>query len=106
MSEIPDIDLEKTKSSIVEFIKSKVDEANSEGIAIGLVGGVIPMVLLFFGYSKLIAFVSGEFSLLTGVLQFLPVADVFRTLLPVAMILSVGIGFFGSFFTTRKHLRV
>ena len=77
-----------------------------EGIAIGLVGGVIPMVLLFFGYSKLIAFVSGEFSLLTGVLQFLPVADVFRTLLPVAMILSVGIGFFGSFFTTRKHLRV
>ena len=77
-----------------------------EGIAIGLVGGVIPMVLLFFGYSKLIEFVSGEFSLLTGVLQFLPVADVFQTLLPVAMLLSVGIGFFGSFFTTRKHLRV
>ena len=40
MSEIPDIDLEKTKSSIVEFIKSKVDEANSEGIAIGLSGGI------------------------------------------------------------------
>lgn len=77
-----------------------------EGIVIGLVGGVIPMVLLFFGYSKLIEFVSGEFSLLTGVLQFLPVADVFKTLLPVAMLLSVGIGFFGSFFTTRKHLRV
>ena len=77
-----------------------------EGIVIGLVGGVIPMVLLFFGYSKLIEFVSGEFSLLTGVLQFLPVADVFQTLLPVAMLLSVGIGFFGSFFTTRKHLRV
>ena len=77
-----------------------------EGIVIGLVGGVIPMVLLFFGYSKLIEFVSGEFSLLTGVLQFLPVVDVFQTLLPVAIILSVGIGFFGSFFTTRKHLRV
>ena len=77
-----------------------------EGIVIGLVGGVIPMVLLFFGYSKLIEFVSGEFSLLTGVLQFLPVVDVFKTLLPVAMLLSVGIGFFGSFFTTRKHLRV
>ena len=77
-----------------------------EGIVIGLVGGVIPLVLLFFGYSKLIEFVTGEFSLLTGVLQFLPVVDVFKTLLPVAMILSVGIGFFGSFFTTRKHLRV
>ena len=76
-----------------------------EGITIGLVGGVIPMVLLFFGYSKLIEFISGEFSLLTGVLQFLPVVDIFKTLLPVEMILSVGIGFFGSFFTTRKHLR-
>lgn len=40
MSEIPKIDLEKTKSGIVEFIKSKVREANSEGIAIGLSGGI------------------------------------------------------------------
>ena len=76
-----------------------------EGIVIGLVGGVIPMVLLFFGYSKLIEFISGEFNLLTDVLQFLPVVDIFKTLIPVEMILSVGIGFFGSFFTTRKHLR-
>ena len=75
------------------------------GIVIGLVGGVIPMVLLFFGYSKLIEFISGEFNLLTDVLQFLPVVDIFKTLIPVEMILSVGIGFFGSFFTTRKHLR-
>lgn len=40
MSEIPKMDLEKTKSDIVEFIKSKVDEANSDGIAIGLSGGI------------------------------------------------------------------
>lgn len=40
MSEIPEIDLEKTKSDIVEFIKSKVNEANSDGIAIGLSGGI------------------------------------------------------------------
>ena len=77
-----------------------------EGIVIGLVGGIVPLLILFFGYSKLVAFVSGEFSLLTGVLQFLPVAELFDVLVPVAMVLSVGIGFFGSFFTTRKHLRV
>ena len=40
MSEIPKIDLEKTKSDIVEFIKSKVSEANSDGITIGLSGGI------------------------------------------------------------------
>ena len=77
-----------------------------EGIVIGLVGAVIPMAALFFGYSALVEYVMGEFNLLTGVLQFLPAAELFNTLIPVALILSVGIGFFGSFFTTRKHLRV
>lgn len=77
-----------------------------EGIVIGLVGAVIPMVALFFGYRELVTYVMGEFNLLTGVLQFLPVEELFGILIPVALILSVGIGFFGSFFTTRKHLRV
>ena len=77
-----------------------------EGIVIGLVGAVIPLVALFVGYKELVAYVMGEFNLLTGVLQFLPVTELFRILIPVALILSVGIGFFGSFFTTRKHLRV
>ncbi len=77
-----------------------------EGIVIGLVGAVVPLVVLFFGYSELIDYVSGEFSLLTGVLQFLPVFELFKTLIPVALVLSVGIGFFGSFFTTRRHLRI
>ena len=77
-----------------------------EGITIGLVGAVIPMVILYFGYSELVAYVTGEFNLLTGVLQFLPAQELFVTLIPIALVLSVGIGFFGSLFTTRKHLRV
>ncbi len=40
MSEILEIDLEKTKSDIVEFIKSKVRNANCDGIAVGLSGGI------------------------------------------------------------------
>lgn len=77
-----------------------------EGIIIGLVGAVIPLAVLFFGYRELVAYVVGEFKLLTGVLQFLPVEQLFKNLVPIAMALSVGIGFFGSFFTTRKHLKV
>ena len=77
-----------------------------EGIAIGLVGAIIPLIVLFFGYRELVGYVMGEFNLLTGVLQFLPVEELFNILIPVALILSVGIGFFGSFFTTRKHLRI
>lgn len=77
-----------------------------EGIVIGLVGAIIPLIVLFFGYRELVSYVMGEFNLLTGVLQFLPAGELFNVLIPVAMLLSVGIGFFGSFFTTRKHLRV
>ena len=40
MSEIPKIDLEKTKNDIVEFIKSKVDESKTDGIVVGLSGGI------------------------------------------------------------------
>lgn len=77
-----------------------------EGIVIGLVGAIIPLVVLFFGYRELVSYVMGEFNLLTGVLQFLPAVELFNILIPIALILSVGIGFLGSFFTTRKHLRV
>ena len=77
-----------------------------EGIIIGLVGALIPLLVLFFGYKELVAYVINEFHLLSGVLQFLPVTELFRTLIPIALVLSVGIGFLGSFFTTRKHLRV
>lgn len=77
-----------------------------EGIIIGLIGGLLPMTALFFGYRELVAYVVNEFHLLTDVLQFLPVEVLFKNLIPVALILSVGIGFFGSFFTARKHLSV
>ena len=38
--EIPDIDCEKTENTIVEFIKSKVSESKTDGIVIGLSGGI------------------------------------------------------------------
>ena len=77
-----------------------------EGILIGIIGAVIPLSLLYVLYTKLVGYVSGEFNILTGLLQFLTVEEMFRTLLPVGMILGVGIGFFGSIFTTQRHLKV
>ena len=77
-----------------------------EGIVIGLLGAIIPMAALYFGYSELVKYIVKEFNLLTDVLQFLPVEELFINLIPISVILSVGIGFFGSFSTTRKHLRV
>ena len=77
-----------------------------EGIVIGLLGGIIPMAALYFGYQKLVGYILGEFQMLTDMLEFLPSKELFIGLIPVALVLSVGIGFLGSLFTARKHLRV
>ena len=77
-----------------------------EGLVIGLIGAVIPLVILYFVYDKAVAYVMTKFSLLNNIIEFLPVTTVYRTLLPVGLILGVGIGSIGSAFTIRKHLRV
>ncbi|MCF2555493.1 permease-like cell division protein FtsX [Faecalicatena contorta] len=77
-----------------------------EGLLIGLIGAVIPLVMLYFMYEKAIQYIMERFSLLNNIVDFLPVVSVYRTLLPVGLALGVGIGFVGSFFTIRKHLRV
>lgn len=77
-----------------------------EGLIIGAVGAVIPLVMLYFLYDKAVTYIMSRFSLLNNIVDFLPVVDVYRTLLPVGVALGVGIGFVGSFFTIRKHLKV
>ena len=77
-----------------------------EGLLIAIVGAIIPLVMLFFMYDKAVAYIMTKFSLLNNIITFLPVTNVYRTLLPVGIALGVGIGFVGSFFTIHKHLRV
>ena len=77
-----------------------------EGILIGLIGAAVPLVLLYFMYSRLITYVAEKFIWLTNMLTFIPVNQVFTTLVPVALILGVGSGFVGSRLTIRKQLKV
>ena len=77
-----------------------------EGILIGLIGSLLPLGLIYVLYKKVIDYVMIEFPSLSGLMQFLPVSEIYRTLLPVCLGLGAGIGFLGSFITVRKHLRV
>ena len=77
-----------------------------EGMIIGLIGAIIPLVLLFVMYKKVNEYVLTKFSMLSSVVQFMSVTQVFEVLTPVALILGMGIGLFGSVITIRKHLRV
>ncbi len=76
-----------------------------EGIIIGLIGAAIPMGLLYYLYGIATAFVEEKFAFLSF-LTFLPAYEIFQYLVPFSLLIGVGIGFLGSFFTVRKHLKV
>ncbi len=77
-----------------------------EGMIIGLIGSALPLVLLYYIYEVALKFLAEKFAFLSSLLVTLPVWDVFMVLIPVSLVIGVGIGFFGSFFTVRKHLKV
>lgn len=77
-----------------------------EGMFIGLIGATIPLLLLYFMYQKIIVYIADKFNFIGSMINFVPVHTVFKTLIPVAVILGVGIGFLGSRLTIRKHLKV
>ena len=77
-----------------------------EGMFIGLIGATIPLLLLYFMYQKIIVYIADKFNFIGSMINFVPVHTVFKTLIPVAVILSDGIGFLGSRLTIRKHLKV
>lgn len=77
-----------------------------EGLVIGLLGSVIPVVILYFCYGRVEDYVAGHFAFLSSLMTFLPVMEIFKVLGPVALALGLGIGFFGSLITVRRHLHI
>ena len=77
-----------------------------EGIVLGIIGAAIPLAVLYFLYNNTVEYILNRFNVLTGVVDFIPVAQIYQTLLPIGLALGIGIGLIGSFWTTRKHLRV
>lgn len=77
-----------------------------EGVLIGLIGSMIPLLVLYELYNRVIFYIMGKFSVLDSILHFLSVKEVFASLAPVTVCIGVGIGLLGSIVTVRKHLRV
>ena len=77
-----------------------------EGMVLGVIGAAIPLTGLYFCYNAAVSYILTKFNVLTGVVDFIPVWQIYQTLLPISLALGIGIGLIGSFFTTRKHLRV
>ncbi|MGI6009894.1 MAG: permease-like cell division protein FtsX [Ruminococcus sp.] len=77
-----------------------------EGLLIGLIGAVIPLVILYFMYNRAVTYILEKFNILSDIVSFLAARQVFEVLIPAGLILGMGIGFIGSAITIRKHLKV
>ena len=104
------ITVRKDEISIMKYVGATDGFVNApffvEGIAIGIIGSIIPLVALFFLYRQMVEFVMSKFSMLNNLLAFLPVMTVFRVLIPVSLLLGLAIGILGSLFALRKHENV
>ena len=77
-----------------------------EGMLIGAVGAAIPLGIIYALYNNIIGMATAKFPMLSQLLSFLTVQEIFKVLLPVSLCIGVGIGFLGSYSTVRKHLKV
>ena len=77
-----------------------------EGTILGLVGAAIPLGVMLFVYRQTVEYVMNRFELLSGIIQFLPLGTFYPMMAAIALALGGGLGFFVSFFTIRKELRV
>ena len=104
------ITVRKVEIAIMKYIGAKDFVVRSpfviEGLIIGIFGAAIPLTLLYFLYDRAVQYIMTKFSILQNIIDFLPVGTVYQILLPVGLIMGIGIGFLGSFFTVRKHLKV
>ena len=77
-----------------------------EGIIIGLAGAAVPLGLIYVVYQQAAIYLEQNFQQISSLIVFLPIQEIFPYMAGVAMVLGVGIGFVGSFFTIRRHLKV
>ena len=91
---------------MIFFYKEKATWKKILGISIGLVGALIPLIGNYFLYTRGIVYLSERFHVLSDLFYFIPVGEIYPLMIGAAMILGVGIGFFGSFFPIRKYMKV
>lgn len=77
-----------------------------EGIIIGAIGSVLPLGVIYYVYSNITAFIASKFAVLSSLLAFIDVSEIFKTLMPLTIIIGVGIGFIGSYTTVKRHIHV
>ena len=76
-----------------------------EGMIIGIIGAIIPLIILNFSYGVIISALQDNFQLLLSGTEFVEGKDIMKVLIPVSLAIGIGIGFIGSNVTLGRQLR-
>ncbi len=76
-----------------------------EGILIGALGSILPIVIIELLYNRICNILTSEFSSVFSNLKLLPVDAIINDFIPIAFAFGIGIGFLSSWITAAKHVR-
>lgn len=77
-----------------------------EGMLIGIIGSVIPMLISWPAYSKIVDILYTSLPVIKNMVSFRYSIDIFSVLIPVSIVSGILLGVIGSVTSIRKHLRV
>ena len=77
-----------------------------EGIIIGIIGSIIPIVICIFGYSKVTSLMYEKMSFIRNYVEFKDTLSMFLAIAPVTVVLGILLGVIGSVNSIKKHLNV
>lgn len=76
-----------------------------EGIVLGLIGAIIALGIVYFGYEYAFNLISNKFHIILSI-KIVPVGEMMNRTLPIFTVLGAGVGALGSILSLRKHLKV
>lgn len=104
------ISVRKEEIAIMKLIGAKDSFVRTpflvEGVMIGIIGSVIPIIMLFFMYDAVVDYLAGHYNVVANLINFVPTVEVVKGMAPIALLLGIGIGIVASTITTHKHLHV
>lgn len=104
------ISVRKEEIAIMKLIGAKDSFVRTpflvEGVMIGIIGSVIPIIMLFFMYDAVVDYLTGHYNVVANLINFVPTVNVVKGMAPIALLLGIGIGIIASTVTTHKHLHV
>lgn len=77
-----------------------------EGIIIGIIGSVIPLIIIWFSYNFITELIYEKNTLIQNILIFRTTGEIFNVLIPISLTIGIGIGIIGSSISIRRYLKV